>query len=66
MTNGSRATGPEPFYHKRGEQYRSGQAVGMERESSHKAVGMWAIEPLRPFGGLRVTPHAPGVPLSRT
>ena len=26
MTNGSRATGPEPFYHKRGEQRRSSAA----------------------------------------
>jgi len=62
MTNGSRATGPERFYHKRSEQRRSSAAQAKPLDwNGNPARGRWAMgnRAFTPFGGLRVTPHAP-------
>ena len=61
MTSGSRATGPEPFHHKRGEHCRSGAARANRMNSygyQARAAGVCQIAGLTPCGGLRVTPHA--------
>ena len=61
MTNGSRATGPEPFHHKRGKHRRSGAARAKPLEYNGymaRSRWVWAIEPFTPYGGLRVTPDA--------
>ncbi len=64
MTNGSRATGPELFPHKRGERCLSGAARSKPFKSNGKQPRVllaWTIAPFTPFGGLRVTPDAPMV-----
>ena len=61
MTPGSRATGPEPFHHKRGKRCRSGAARAKPFKSNGflaRVRGVWAIVPFTPCGGLRVTPDA--------
>ena len=43
LTPGSRATGPEPFHHKRGEQRRSGASGGDSRV--YRTGACWTLAP---------------------